>query len=366
MKSLVIGCGFGDEGKGLVTDWITSVRATEKVVRFSGGSQCGHSVRPDANTFHEFSTLGSGSFNGVTTYIGKNVICNPIKLINEIHAFEAVGPRPEVLIHQSATLVAPMDVYENRENKSTLNHGSCGQGVFAAKKRTEAGYLLKAQDLLFPAILRRKYHLIRENCYKNGSSTDTHLKDFMDAAEDLQDYIRIVPAPDVDGDFFNNTVWEGNQGLLLDPHIGFFPHCTPTDILPDATAFDELYLVTRSYHTRHGNGPGLSGENSPGSIVNPYETNRPNAWQGDFKTAHLDMDLLRYAISHVPANMAKKINLVINHLDVEHSTVRENGRPLVFPEKEDFVKRIVDRVRQVIRIDNVFVNDSPLRGKIHR
>jgi len=39
MKFAVIGLGFGDEGKGMVTDYLCSKSYNPLVVRFSGGHQ---------------------------------------------------------------------------------------------------------------------------------------------------------------------------------------------------------------------------------------------------------------------------------------------------------------------------------------
>jgi adenylosuccinate synthase len=61
---VIIGANFGDEGKGLMTDFLAA--KSEKnclVVRFSGGSQAGHTVvTPDRR--HIFHHFGSGSIFG--------------------------------------------------------------------------------------------------------------------------------------------------------------------------------------------------------------------------------------------------------------------------------------------------------------
>ncbi len=40
----VIGAGFGDEGKGLFTDYLCQHAEQPLVIRFSGGQQAGHTV----------------------------------------------------------------------------------------------------------------------------------------------------------------------------------------------------------------------------------------------------------------------------------------------------------------------------------
>ena len=62
---VVIGANFGDEGKGLMTDYFCShFPKNEKVlnVRFNGTCQAGHTVVKGKKR-HVFSHFGSGSFN---------------------------------------------------------------------------------------------------------------------------------------------------------------------------------------------------------------------------------------------------------------------------------------------------------------
>jgi adenylosuccinate synthase len=39
---IVIGLGFGDEGKGITTDFLASQNPEAVVIRFSGGQQAAH------------------------------------------------------------------------------------------------------------------------------------------------------------------------------------------------------------------------------------------------------------------------------------------------------------------------------------
>ncbi len=63
MARAVIGLGFGDEGKGITTDYLCSRANNPLVIRFSGGQQAGHTV---VNKFgkHTFSNFGSGTLRG--------------------------------------------------------------------------------------------------------------------------------------------------------------------------------------------------------------------------------------------------------------------------------------------------------------
>ena len=124
---------------------------------------------------------------------------------------------------------------------------------------------------------------------------------------------------------YNVLIFEGTQGLLLDMDCGLYPNVTPSrvglnglrsSILKDA----EVYLVTRTYTTRHGNGyePEIP---CPFDLSNKYETNVTNEFQGNFKTGALEVGLLNRAYErHCIDNYVRKynmsLNLVITHMDV--------------------------------------------------
>ncbi len=73
----VIGANFGDEGKGLITDYLAQTGG-DVVVRFNGGAQAGHTVVTPEGRRHVFSHFGSGSFAELPTFFSQHTIVNPI------------------------------------------------------------------------------------------------------------------------------------------------------------------------------------------------------------------------------------------------------------------------------------------------
>jgi len=59
MKKIIvnIGAGYGDEGKGLMTDYFSARYPEALVVRFNGGGQAGHTVVNEKQR-HVFSSFG--------------------------------------------------------------------------------------------------------------------------------------------------------------------------------------------------------------------------------------------------------------------------------------------------------------------
>ena len=62
----VVGCQWGDEGKGKIVDWLSD--KAEIVVRFQGGHNAGHTLVIDGNVF-KLSLLPSGIVRKNTTVL---------------------------------------------------------------------------------------------------------------------------------------------------------------------------------------------------------------------------------------------------------------------------------------------------------
>lgn len=79
---VVVDLGFGDAGKGATVDWLCSPQAdldVAAVVRFNGGAQAAHNV-VNGERHHTFSQFGSGTLNGIPTFLSKFVLVEPISL----------------------------------------------------------------------------------------------------------------------------------------------------------------------------------------------------------------------------------------------------------------------------------------------
>src|SRR5690606_12238557 len=104
----VIGIGFGDEGKGITTDFLCSRSRNPIVVRFSGGHQAGHTVVLNG-VRHVFSNFGSGTLRGAPTYWAKYCTVNPIGIINELDSLIKKGITPKLYIDEKCPITTPYD-----------------------------------------------------------------------------------------------------------------------------------------------------------------------------------------------------------------------------------------------------------------
>lgn len=309
---IVVGLGFGDEGKGITTDFLAK-NSNGIVIRFSGGQQAGHTVVADHKR-HIFASYGAGALRGLPTYISEYCCFYPPNMEREYEVLKGKG-RTTLTIHPLAKLTTPYDVAFNRVRERCLGHGSCGIGIAATMKRNEGPYKLHAVDTLNPMVLDQKLHAIGE--YYERLSYEYRIKRqelnnlYLDTIEiEMKYFYDAINANLFQvGSYgylkqFETLIFEGSQGILLDMDHGTFPNVTYANTSSkNAIAICnllkisdiEIFYVTRSYLTRHGSGwmP-----NSPVDIINNGdETNVENEWQGKFRTSDLDYNLLTYAIA---------------------------------------------------------------------
>lgn len=301
---IVIGLGFGDEGKGLTVNELC--KKDSIVVRFSGGQQAGHTVNYKG-TKHTFSNFGAGSFKGAPTYFSEHTTIYPIGIVKEKNILRDIGINDPVLfIHPLARITTPWDVYENRQCEENLKHGTCGQGVGKTMKRNEGPYKLYAIDLSYHTILKSKLEQIEKDFYNRGflntPELELEVKEFMNAIEELNIIIDNYECL-LD---YKNIIFEGSQGVMLDMDHGVFPNVTYTNttsknaikICEDLGIFNiEVFCVTRAYSTRHGKGDGPY-EGVPIFLTETEkETNTFNKYQKEFLVTALDYKRLDYAIN---------------------------------------------------------------------
>jgi len=354
MKSIVLGLGFGDEGKGLTTNYLCKSAENPIIIRFSGGQQAGHTVVENSKQ-HVFSSFGSGTLLNVPTYWSEHCTIDPIKLLLEFYDLKTKNIQPKIYINYECPITTPSDILHNKNRDDVHQHGSCGCGIYSTLKREEHFYSLKAIDLLYPTILKEKYKFVK-NFYKTAEKE----KIFLQACKNLVLEKNIYIVSDMPLGY-KDIIFEGSQGLLLDQHYGFFPHATPSNtgtknIQDEIDKDTTIYLVTRAYQTRHGNGFMTGTEYDNNFIVpNPNETNIKN-YQGEFRKSILDVSLLKYGIKRDSVvNKHNKKYLVITCLDqMKQYKLLYNEKIYEYKNEDEFVKTISN----ILEIDNVLLSHS--------
>jgi len=322
----VIGANFGDEGKGLATDFFARHYNAAIVARGNGGAQAGHTVVA-GDRRHVFGHIGSGAFAGVPTYLGSGFIVNPFMLDKE---FKEFGKRQRVYASPDCRVTTFYDMAINsliELKRGQDRHGSCGMGINETVTRDAAGYRLDLRtikdkawttkelvegirDHWVPARLR-DLGITRED-FAGNDQADLYF-DMLNfsvehIAEGLMHHAELMMTdnpkffighPDV-------VVVEGAQGLMLDEFLGDFPHVTrsvtglASSIRAAAecgkTAIRPVYM-TRSYTTRHGAGDLLyEGLKITDKELETDATNVTNDWQGTIRYAPLNLHQLAWYI----------------------------------------------------------------------
>jgi adenylosuccinate synthase len=310
---IILGLGYGDEGKGLVTDYLCRRAAHPIVVRFSGGHQAGHTVVGPNGQRHVFSNIGAGTFQGAPTYWSRYCTFSPPALLREHQQLAKSGYPPKVFVDALCPVTTPYDIAYNQLLERSQRHGSCGVGFGATIERhTETPYRLFVQDLAYPVVVEQKLQAIAQY-YERKASGLLAPADLQPEVEAWQGRLPAVLALihiTEEYRFFQlyegaDFIFEGSQGILLDMDHGFFPNVTRAHttsrnaqaiIRRNRLSEPKIYGVSRAYQTRHGNGF-LSNESSPPQLArNGRETNQENKWQGALRYGTLDVDLLRYAL----------------------------------------------------------------------
>lgn len=371
----VIGLGFGDEGKGVTVNSLCQNLNNPLVIRYSGGQQAGHTVTLPGGKSHVFSNFGSGTLRGIPSYWSQYCTFDPVGVVNEYNVLGQKGIIPKLYIDKRCPITTPYEKMRNRFSDA-MEHGTCGVGVGATFAREEKFYSLVVADLLNPTVFRIKMKLLKE-FYKD---LEPDLEGFFEACEFIM--CRMNHSFYFSDGFpinYENWVFESSQGLLLDQNIGFFPHVTRSNvgtktIFEMTHTFDtNLFLVTRAFQTRHGNGP-MTNEFRPHNIKdNPKETNVLNKFQGPFKKALLDLDLLKYGIERDPfIKYYDNKTLVITCLDLVENEYRYtlNGEVVSHYNENSFVEGIskelgissLTRVRSPDAVFNPFELDKVANG----
>lgn len=359
----VIGCGFGDEGKGRVVDCLCSHRHDSIVVRFSGGHQAGHHVVTETKE-HVFSNFGSGSLRGVPTYWSRFCTVDPIGILNELYALSKIDVSPKLFIDKKCPVTTIFDKAYNCLLDSWNKHGTCGVGFGQTIQREEDRCSLLFEDLFNPTIFEIKLEMIKKYYGNKIAIGNEDFCSFVRACKRIIDTPNVYLGDESTISTFDSIIFEGSQGLLLDQDIGFFPHVTRANtgsrnILK--MGFEpEIILVTRAYQTRHGNGP-MTNENLKHNIKpNPFERNIDGGLQGKFRTSPLDLDLLKYAISRDDYIKTAGTRLVITCLDLvcNQYTLTNNGKFTNYLNEE----RFVEAIGSILGIRNIYLSHSPLEN----
>lgn len=327
---IVLGTQFGDEGKGLTTNYLCGLNHNNKIViRFSGGQQSGHTV---IKHYIKHSNFGSGVMDNIATYITEHCTVYPNTIYREKCELLNKGFVAFLYVHPLSKIMTPYDVAYNRIVELRTKHSLVGLSVGTTMKRNETtSNKLYAIDIKYPNIIKERlknikhYYLtllknVNEVKLFNKISTD-EMTLFNKVYEDsfiVRDYSYLKK--------YDELIFEGTHGILLDMDHGILPNVTYSNTtsknaLQVCNELDitdiSIFYVTRCYQIRQCYG-WISNDTPINLINNEHEVNSHNKWQKDFKITELDYDLINYSIEvdEIYSSKVKaKHNIVVTCLD---------------------------------------------------
>lgn len=375
MRSIaVIGKNFGDEGKGLAVASLSRVLGKPLIIKHNGGAQAGHTVE-DAEAAWRFvhHQIGAGAEYGAPTLFAEHFMPDLYQLGKEVADFTRLfGFVPLLYSEKAARVTTIDDVLLNmgaEAARGDARHGSCGMGIDECVQRNRAGHGLSVEEVaawneteLLQHLRELRTRYTRERAAALGIDRGNPYFELLENDKVLQNYVAEVKANvglltlvDANRDWisqFEHLIFESGQGLLLDEdYEAYAPHLTssktgmhnPARFLEKrGLALDEAIYVTRSYVTRHGEGP-LPCETERDKLhgVEVDLTNQPNEWQGTLRYArHESMESFfapierdKESVQSFSSVRDTKFSILITHLN-------ETGNRLYFEEGEVSFERV--------------------------
>ena len=336
---VIIGASYGDEGKGLATDFFGAQaqgrRGTVNVLT-NGGPQRGHTVELADGRRHVFKHFGAASFRGAATYYAEQFMINPMEFVREYDDLPELHGETQSFMNPRCRFSTPWDMLVNQMLKEKQGvHNSCGFGIwetvlryrrgqgipigaFAAMSRDDRlSYLRRLRDGYFAGRLRELDLAQTEGnhgLYCPGSKSGLEDLFFSDGIlfhfdEDCETMLSLCPLRENEHlRQYQTVLFENAQGLLLDGNARNEMEFTTPSTTGVGKVFQsvesifrgadvEVCYVTRSYLTRHGDGS-MDGEISADRLgallpgVRSDATNIQNRFQGILRYGMMDVDSL--------------------------------------------------------------------------
>ena len=274
----VIGCQWGDEGKGKVVDALAEQAGV--VARCNGGTNAGHTIVNEFGTFRMRLTP-AGIFNPhAVSIIGNGVVVDPDVLLDEMKQLDKAGiDTSRMLISDRAHVIMPyhklLDGLEEdaRAETSAGKLGTTRRGVGPAYADKTARIGIRMGDLLHEEMLLTKLssvlpakNAILEKIY-NTKPLELHsiYLNLVEQGQHLRKHIlptELVIARAIAEK--RNILLEGAQAALLDLDFGTYPYVTSSNptaaglCVGSGTPPNQLSSVVgvfKVYQTRVGAGP---------------------------------------------------------------------------------------------------------------
>ena len=232
--SAVLGCAYGDEGKGKITKVLLSPNKfawslnatlreyieqykTKVCIRFSGANNAGHTVYNDKGEKIITHSVPTGIVNGCISIIGKGCLVNPDALKEEMQMLRSFGINQAIYVDRNAHVITDEHISKDSASENKLETSNTEFTGSGANGSTKKGVRFCAADKALRTG-KRVYEL--EQLFQDVPgfvmiNTGDFLKEL--EQQNAKDYWCGL-----------NIIAEGAQGYKLDPDTGDYPFVTST------------------------------------------------------------------------------------------------------------------------------------------
>ncbi len=272
---VVLGAQWGDEGKGKIVDYLA--QKADAVVRYSGGSNAGHTVVVN-DVSYKLRLLPSGVlFTEKVNVLGNGVVINPAVVLGEIESMKEKGVSCEnLVISDRAHVVLPYHQKLDELQEAALGSHKIGTtkgGIGPCYMDKVARVGIRMCDLLEPHTfaeklkvnIKAKNDIITKIYGGEPFRYETVLMEYLGYAEKLRSYVTDTSV--VMHNLFETgkkVLFEGAQATFLDIDHGTYPYVTSSNPTAGNAAtgsgvgprcIDHVVGVVKAYTTRVGEGP---------------------------------------------------------------------------------------------------------------
>ena len=331
---VVIGAQWGDEGKGKVVDYLA--QKADAVVRYSGGSNAGHTVVVN-DVPYKLRLLPSGIlYHGKICILGNGVVINPGVVLQEIKEMHDKGVDiSRIAISDRAHVVLPYhqlldELQEEALGKAKIGTTKGGIGPCYMDKVARVG--IRVCDLMDKEVfaeklainVKAKNEIITKIYGGKPFDYDAMLQEYLGYADQLRPYVTDTGV--ILDELCNDNkkiLFEGAQATFLDIDHGTYPYvtssnptagnaCTGSGIGP--RFINHVVGVVKAYTTRVGAGPfvtELLDTDGPGNQIRETGHEYGTVTGRPRRCGWLDAFMLKY-----PARLNSLDSLAITRLDI--------------------------------------------------
>ncbi|MEM0141078.1 MAG: adenylosuccinate synthase [Thermoplasmatales archaeon] len=263
MKTLtVVGCQFGDEGKGKVIDFLSN--KFEVTVRFNGGENAGHTVVVDGNTI-KFHLVPAGFLRSRTSVIANGVVVNLRRLVEEIEFLSKFRSKFDIRISHISHIVTSLHLERDKILEQLRGKGAIGttlKGIGPAYESKFGRYGIRMIDLFDRNIIEKRLEFMSKIYGINyePAYVDSLLSDFSKIKRyvtNTRDYL------EEEANEGTGILFETANGTFIDIDYGTYPYVTSSSTTsPGVTVgtglspkyFNKFLGVAKAYTTRVGEG----------------------------------------------------------------------------------------------------------------